>query len=330
MGVSTDRRSIRVIFAIAFLLMSLGRSGLLITRSLPILCGFAFVGSFGGQFVTTAANSMFFKIGGRDNLQSAGMFMLLRMVAMASGALIGGFVIDAMSFRTAFWLTVSSTLTLAFMSLLLPRTEAVVLKLQEYRKSVFTRDVLFLAAVFSLSSLHWGAESVAYSPFLRQTFGLSLCQMGVFIAPGYAMVGVGSVLAVVLLKRGWVHDLRHILVYGLLLSGACHVLMCIPQLYVSFAFRVLHEVGDGLVMLAYYHGIAKVFHLDRIGGCGAFMMLCMSMTAMASAVAFGYVGDQYGHQWPLIISGLVLMAIPVLLRAGGSFLLERTADGQAQ
>ena len=34
---------------------------------------------------------------------------------------------------------------------------------------------------------------------------------------------------------------------------------------------------------------------------------------MASAVLFGWVGDRWGHQWPLIISGIVMALLPALL-----------------
>ncbi|MBD3392781.1 MAG: MFS transporter [Chitinivibrionales bacterium] len=313
MGITTDRKSIRWIFVVAFLLMGLRNAGLVLSQSLLVLCAFAFLGSIGGRLGGTAANAMFFKLSGPDNLQSAGLYMFLRSLAMGTGTLLGGYLIDLLSYRTVFAIALGINILLAIMSAFLPQTEQVEIKLAEYRKAVLTPRVLFLAAVFSLSSLHWGAEMVSYTPFLNVNLGLSLRNIGWYTGTGFAFVGIGSILAVVLLKSGAVRDLRRVLVYGLLLSGVFHVLMCMPNVYVSFACRLVHEIGDGFVMVAFYHGIPKVFHLDKIGGCSAFMQLCMGLTAMGSAMLFGHIGDTLGYQWPLIISGIVLVLIPVLL-----------------
>lgn len=313
MGVSTDRRSIRIIFMLSFFLISLSFVGFVISRAFLVFCLFAFLGSFGRQFSTTAANSMFFKIGAGDTLRNGGLFLLLRTLPMGAGMVLGGWVIEELSFGHLFVLAIAGNAVLALLAYLLPRTESVVIELGEYRKSVLTPRALFLAAVFALSSLHWGAEMISYGPFLKDNLGLTMNGVGVYTGLGLVVVGAGAWLGVVLLKRKRVRDMRHLLMLGLLISGVGHVLMCIPDLYWSFSFRALHEIGDGFVMLIFYHGISRVFHVDRIGGCAAFITLCMGVSSMASSILFGHVGDVFGHQWPLITSGLTLVALAGVL-----------------
>jgi MFS family permease len=314
MGISTDRLSIRHIMAVSFLLVALSRFGLIISTSFPVICGFAFFGSFGVRFYMTATNSLFFKVTGPDNLRKAGQFQALRMVAMGGGLIIGSLVIGFYSFRHAFIVTVAANLALAIMALLLPRTGQVSLKLEEYREAIFTPQVLFIALVFTLSSLHWGAEMVAYTPFLREVLQLSMTHTGLYTGIGFFFVGAGAYLGVILIEKKWVTSLQTVLVLGFLLSGIFHILMVIPNPWWSFAFRMLHEVGDGLVFVVFYHGIARIFKLDRIGGCAAFMSLCMGLGSVGSSVLFGHISDLYGYQWPLIISGVVMVLVPILLR----------------
>ncbi len=89
--------------------------------------------------------------------------------------------------------------------------------------------------------------------------------------------------------------------------------MCVNNVYLSFFFRICHEIGDGLVFLAFYYGIPKIFHVRTIGGCAAFIGLWMGIGSFSSAILFGYIGDLYGNQWPLIISGIILIIIPLLI-----------------
>jgi len=103
---------------------------------------------------------------------------------------------------------------------------------------------------------------------------------------------------------------------GFLLGGVFQVLMCVPNLWASFAFRCVHEIGDGLVFLVYYQGIAKVFKLDRIGGCAAFVSLWTALGALLGALLYGWMGGRWGAHWPLIVSGCVLAVTPLLLRLG--------------
>jgi MFS family permease len=313
MGISTDRKSIRGIFVLSYLLISASYVGFIFTRSFLVFCLFAFLGSFGARFHGTARSSMFFKISNSADSHDAGLYQMTSFVATGLGMLLGAFIIAGASFRHAFVLACLGNLVLAGLSWFLPRTESVAIKLTEYRREVFTPRVLFLAFVFTLSSLHWGAEMVSYSPFLRETLGLSLRMTGVYTATGFIVLGAGAYLGVVLLRRGIVKDIRWILTIGFVLGGVFQILMCVRNPWLSYAMRMLHELGDGFVFLAFYHGISNIFHVNKIGGCAAFMSLCMSLGSMGSSVLFGYIGDRWGHQWPLILSGGLLVLLPLLL-----------------
>jgi len=202
---------------------------------------------------------------------------------------------------------------LALLSFLLPRTETVTIKLEEYKKAVLAPRILIITLVFFLSSIHWGAEMVAYIPFLKENLGLSIKQTGIFSSIGFMFVGFGAYFGVVILDKGWIKNLESMLALGLFMAGLFHIFMCVESLYWSFAFRILHEIGDGFVFIVFYIGISKVFNLDRIGGCTAFITLWMGVGTFVSAAIFGHMGEVAGHQWPLMVSGAVLLLTPLVL-----------------
>jgi len=313
MGISTDRKSIAGIFMFASFLGAVSYLGLIFTRSFAVFCGFALIGSIGGRFYGTANNSMFFKISRHEDGHDTGVYQLISFVSTGLGMLTGSLIIAAASFRHMFIAACLGNVVLIGLSYFLPRTETVVIRLHEYRKEVLTPRVLFITFVFMLSSVHWGAESISYGRFLMENLGLTVRQTGLYTSVGFVVVGLGAYLGVVLLRYRILRDLQAVLMLGFLLAGVFHVLMCVRNPWLSFSLRMVHELGDGLVFLAYYNGIAKIFHVNKIGGCAAFMSLCTGIASMASAVLFGWVGDRWGHQWPLIISGIVMALLPVLL-----------------
>jgi hypothetical protein len=202
--------------------MGLSHVGFLVSKSFLVFCVFALLGSFGGRFYGIAQNTMFFKLSGADNRREAGVFSLLSFVATGAGMMLGGVVIAEFSFRTVFLVTVISNGIFMILSSFLPRTETVVIKLQEYWKTVFTPEVLFLTLIFFLSSLHWGAETVSYGPFLKEVLGLTIKQTGVYTGLGFIVVGLGAYGGTILLNRGWIKNLQSLFVVGLLLSGIFH------------------------------------------------------------------------------------------------------------
>jgi len=315
MGVSTDRKSIAHIFMLSTFLAALSYLGLIFTRSFAVFCIFAFIGSVGGRFYGTASSSLFFKISSKRDGHDAGLFQLVSFATTGIGMLLGSMIIASLSFRHMFIAACLGNIVLVGLSWFLPRTETVAIKLSEYRREVFAPRILFITAVFTLSSLHWGAEMVSYGPFLTETLGLTVRQTGLYTATGFIMVGVGAYLGVLLLRWRILRNLQQVLMVGFLLAGVFHVLMCVRNPWLSYGLRLFHEIGDVLVFLAYYHGIAKAFHVDRVGGCSAFMSLCQGLGGMGSAVLFGYVGDHFGYHWPLISSGVVMALLPLMMLA---------------
>ena len=313
MGISTDKKPIAYIMMFSFLLGAISSLGFIISKSLVIFCIFSFIGSFGGRFIGVAKESMFFKISKKESPVEAGQYQLVSFMFMSIGMIMGAYIIAGFSFWHVFVIAAIGNLILAVFSYFVPRTETMVIKLEDYKIALFKPQVIFLIFIFFLSSFHWGAETVAYPKFLKHNLHLSTQGIGLYTGLGYLFVGLGAYLGVILFQKKIIKDLQLLLMLGFFMSGIFHILMSVNDVYLSFLFRVGHEIGDGFVFLAFYYGIPKIFHVRTIGGCAAFISLWMGIGTFLSTMLFGYIGDHYGNQWPLIISGVITAIIPFLI-----------------
>lgn len=313
-GVSSDRMSIAKILALGLALTAIHRLGFLVSRTFAWFCLYALLGSFGARFYGTAIQALFFKLSGDENRQKTGYYMLTHFASSAVGMVLGGWLIQRFDFRASFLFGLVGNLLMALFALRLPKNDTVQIELAEYKRAVLQPNVLLLTGIFFLSSLHWGAEQTSYLPFLKQNLGLSIFDSSLYVATALFCVGSGTYLGSWLLERKLVKDLPTLLWIGLLMGGVFHILMTVPHVGLSLVFRCLHEIGDGFAFLVYYHGIAKVFRLEKIGGCAAFVSLWMAVGALFGSLIYGWMGARFGHHWPLIMSGILLILVPPLLR----------------
>ncbi|UCD07335.1 MAG: hypothetical protein JSW41_05955, partial [Candidatus Aenigmatarchaeota archaeon] len=92
---------------------------------------------------------------------------------------------------------------------------------------------------------------------------------------------------------------------GLIISGFAHILMTIPQVYISFVFRAIHEVGDGIAGVSLLFWIGRKFKESRLGGDSGIFFVIMTMGQFTGSIIYGPIGFTYGYSLPLIISGVV-------------------------
>ena len=85
--------------------------------------------------------------------------------------------------------------------------------------------------------------------------------------------------------------------------------MTIPNVGISLSWRLVHGFGDALIMMESYTTIARLFHVDRIGGHSSLISLVSVGGSFAGALIFGPLGAAYGYQWPLIVSGCISLCL---------------------
>ena len=168
-----------------------------------------------------------------------------------------------------------------------------------------------------LFSLHWGAEVTCYGLFLSHRLGLSMTGMGWYMGFEFLALALTCLWAGPRCDRG--ADPKTMAIAGLIISGTGQMLMCIPVLWLSVLCRAFHGVGDGLIFMVMYTGIARLFIPSRVGGHNSALSLVMMTGMFAGSLVFSPLGERFGYEIPLIITGALVgvLAFPIFYAGKG-------------
>lgn len=313
-GVSGDRYPARVLTRLGLAGTALSLGGMAATAHfwpfLAVFWGFGLSLSLFRQ----SLDILLFKENPADTARRFGQFNATRMGGMMLGALGGGVLIYLLNFPRVIQLFGVGLLLLVWPAARLPLTRGVRTSVWQYRRDFFTGPVLFFAAWLFLFTLHWGAEATSLALFLKHNLGLEPMGVGAYMAGEFGVVAVTAYLY----GRFWAGKLKPLgfLSLALLASGSGHILMTFPNLPWSFAMRALHGFGDGLILMETYTTVARLFHVDRIGGNSSLISLTTTLGVLVGSLIFGPLGAGLGYQMPLIISGVISLALLPMAYAG--------------
>jgi len=307
LGVAGDRYPLVHFLRGALLLSALCLWGLAsLGNYLPYLLAFWGFG-LGLHAFRIILDTFLFKTSGIEPVRLLSQYNSWRMAGMSMGTLLGGVLFYHLGFDTSLRLLALVPLLLLLPTFKLPRLTRHHSPLRQYGRDFWQRPVLFFATWLFLFCLHWGAETTSYGLFLRERLGLTPQGMGLYMATEFAVLAVTAYIY----GRSWYGRLSPLalLSLALLTSGLGHILMTIPNVGISLSWRLVHGFGDALIMMESYTTIARLFHIDRIGGHSSLISLVSVGGGFAGALIFGPLGAAYGYQWPLIVSGGISLCL---------------------
>lgn len=224
----------------------------------------------------------------------------------AAGVLIAGIIIASSSFQALFVILAFFLLLIQIFVRRLQQVRFALVPFTVYRSNIFRlKTILFIIMIF-IVGLHWGVEGTIYSPFLRDYFHLSTFQLSLYISLTLLALAFSSFLIGLLRHNPRVN--RRIFLLAMFLSGAGLFLMVNRSLTLSFAFRIIHEVGDGLLGALVVLYISQLFEKASIGGSAAILLAFMTFGNMVGALVFSSIGFHFGLSYPFFIAGLLLVA----------------------
>jgi len=192
-----------------------------------------------------------------------------------------------------------------------------VVPFREYRRNLARKKtVLFIIFIFVLAT-HWGVEGTVYSPYLAQAFGLDGFGASIYMSAGLFMLSMAAFL-VGFLKFD-VRVNRRLILGAMLLSGVGMIAMVQRNVYVSFAFRVLHEISDGVLGATLTLVISRLFERRSIGGSAGLLVAIQISGQMLGAMVYSPLGYRAGLHYPFLIAGAVL----ILDMIYGAFIFRR-------
>ena len=305
-GLCNDRLGSRLPLLAALLAAAAAVAGLGLCRSLWLYLPLYLTYGLASNVFRVSADSLFLRE--ENDPRRFGLYSAARLAGVGVGTLGCGLLLSRLDFPRTLLLLAGFSAALCLMVPLLPRRGGCRSKLAGYGEEFLGQPAaIFFAGWLFLFTTHWGAEYTSYGLFLRHGLGLSLTAMGYFMAGQFAVVAAAAWGAGRLLRSGV--STSSMLAAGLLASGLGLVLMAVPDLAVSAAFRAVHEVGDGLLTVIMYARIKDLFGSQRIGGHVGLVQFVTTLGALCGSLLFGPLGEAYGYSLPLAASGVITLGL---------------------
>ena len=319
-GFSSDKFSPKYIALPASFLLIVFSIILAFVQSFWLLCLFVF--TFGASYnaLKTSINTEVFKDTIRENAGKIfGIYHFTGAFAVGAAMILGGLILDSYSFSYIFLLSGIIFTFIFIASFRLSALPTVDIDLKKNFSAIKRKNVLIFSLILFLFALHWGAEATSYGLFLKENLGLTNGNMGFYMAGENLFLGASALFFGFILQKEKI-SLKKILILGLFLSGITHILMCIENVPLSAFFRMIHGIGDGIMVVFMFFGIRRFFEVERIGGNSSIIMFITLLAGFTGSLVFGPLGENMGYQYPLIISGIVaLLAIPLVFCRGLRF-----------
>ena len=311
-GMGNDRVTSRTLVALGLACQGAGFALMALVQSFAPYVFIYFLGALAGNLFRISLDVQVLTLDrGSGTGRRVGLYLAWRFLGLTLGTAGAGYVLAWLDFRVSLIVTAVTCLVL---SLTLVRrlapTRVDHVRLSDYRGDFLAPRVLFFAGWWFLFSTHWGAESTSYGLFLRQVLHLDLVEMGWFMAAEFATLLVSVVLVGKKLDRP--ESLRRIILAGLFLSGLGHVGMIYPAVSLSLGFRMLHGLGDGLLSLILFVGLARLFPAGHLGGNTGLLNLVMMLGTVLGSLGYGPLGERFGYAFPLWASGATTLLLVVV------------------
>ncbi|MBW3012896.1 MFS transporter [Candidatus Woesearchaeota archaeon] len=311
-GIASDRLGSKHLIMMGLLLLAVFSFGIGYLQNFWLFVILFLVGGFGNMLVQISVLSVTFRVVKNFHRGTRfGIFNSFSHMGSAVGIFIGGFLLMKSGFSPVLKFAGGMFVILIIFAFFIPKTRKSKFALKFYELDFFQKPVIIFIILMFLYSLHWGAEKTSFALFLQTVIGLDKVQIGIYIA--------AAIVFLVLFSYFFGKKLDHrfgdmkLLYIGLILSGVGHIFMTYPNLYFSFFFRVVHEIGDAGVLLISFMAVSKLFSLKRIGGDGGALRAIMIFGSFAGALIYGPVGYKFGYQWPILISGIIILITCLLV-----------------
>ncbi|MEK6973357.1 MAG: MFS transporter [archaeon] len=313
-GIANDRLSTKQSLILGLIAMGISLFGMAFFREFLLLLPCFLIGGFGYNISSVSLQSIVLKGEHKKNEEGKklGKFNLFLYLGSATGFLLGGITLTFINFQSFFQAAGILLFCIAILALFLNDSKTSQIHVEEYKKDFMTKKVLLFLIPLLLFTFHWGAETTSYALFLKQAFSLDTGMMGIYMSIPVICLAIVSYFGGKWIDKKGAY--KKMFLFAILISGIGHILMIYPNLYVSFFFRVMHEIGDGLAMIAIIFWTAKLFEKEKIGGHSSAITTLSLCAQFLGSVIFGPVGESFGYGIPLAISGaLILIAIPFVM-----------------
>lgn len=274
------------------------------------------IGGIGGSLFRISLSALYYKFLGEENKgRKLGFFTGFGLLGYGLGPLFGGSLFARLGMPSLLLVAICILIVPLFLSLFLKDAKPTKFDLREYRKDIFKKEVIILAALVFILATHLGAEQTSLSLFLKHNAGLPDNLIGVMFC------FIGLTIAMLCMINGFVSDnvsrrgrsLAPLLYLGLLFSGVFNVLMVVPRAFATvLVVRLFHVLGDSTFLVSQRVAVSNLFLPERIGGNLGVLEAIHTMGIFAGMIISGALP---GYVLPFVVTGslAILALIPTIL-----------------
>jgi MFS family permease len=270
-----------------------------------MVAAFLFLGMANGA-LDVSMNSLYYKDETTiDQNRKYGIYYFWISLGPAVGVFGGGFLARFADFRVLLVVFAAILILVFFVVRRFDHEQFHLVSFKEYGRDILRKKTLLFVVFVFVLALHWSVEGTVYSPFLKKSFGLNNLQISFYISTALFFLSLSAFLFGLL--RFNLRANKRFLLLAMFCSGAGLILMVNSNVYLSLAFRVVHEIGDGALGALITLYTSRLFAKRSIGGSAGFFTAIPILGQMVGALVFSPLGYRYGLQYPFLISGALLI-----------------------
>ncbi len=309
-GFLCDKMDLRFLAFSSILIFIVFFFGVSYANEIFVVIILVFLFKLGSLISRTSLDNIILKSESENKNHTIGNYFFFLYLGTVVGLIGTGFVLSYITFQSMFFSAAVSLALLAPLSFFLPKIKLENPKISEYTSDFKSPAAILIGIALFFYSFHYGAENISYTLFLKENLGLDFFSIGLYMG---LSIFIMSFAALFISRKMNSKNLFFLYALSFAISGIGHIFMAVDIILVSFIFRVIHEIGDAIALVAYFIFLKDFFPQKRMGGNLGFFALITTIGSIIGSFIFSYIGFGYGHNYSLIISGVITLISAVLL-----------------
>ncbi|MFA5349598.1 MAG: MFS transporter [Candidatus Paceibacterota bacterium] len=279
-GILCDRMDLRFLAFSAILIFLVFFFGMAYATELFVLTILIFIFRLGQLLSRTSLDNIVLKSQPENKNKLIGNYFLFMYLGTVAGIIGAGYFLSYITFQSMFFYTAIILAIIAPLSYFLPKIKPDETKLSDYANDVKSVAVFFIGLAMFFYSFHFGAENISYTLFLKENLGLDLWSMGLYM--GFSIL-IMAVTALFFSRKINSKNVFFFYAVSFVLSGVGHIFM------------------------------ADYFPQKRVGGSLGIFAVITTIGSISGCFLFSYIGFDYGHDYSLILSGILTLISALII-----------------
>ena len=322
-GYLSDRLSPRKLMHLASLIIALSSFFLAYSRNMAIVPLLIIGIGTGISMFAVSMFSLYYKLlGPTSRGTQISVFLSGMYLGWGFGLLLGGRIMGTFGMEYVFLTSAALGIALFSLTFLVDDSSPIRFNIMDYVSDLGRKEVLLVISIYVVLGLHFGTEHAIYPIFLRERVGLSHRRIGEI----YPILGIW--LSIIGILSGFIFDkiknAKYLLIGGLFLGGLFQGITVFARSFQQvIEIRMVHTVGDAMVIFCANVFVSNVFASTRLGGNYGFIKVLEAIGISTGAVASGLLLHRYGFGAPFWFSGGACIALALVVGVFGLGLVEK-------